>query len=394
MAYIEKLDGRRGRRLDSKTETGKADNTLNFALTAGAVGLGIALLDLEQAAAAPAAKPASSHGDDRLSDSSLVAEHDQPAIDRAAPAGHALHDNADNGPATPNEGEINVHAAAAASPEASSAALQDVPETAAATAAAHHVNAGDSGLEVATAAASMGPGVSAAAAHTNSGESGTTEGVHGISSLVDSAIAATAPIDHALDAAGDVLGVVGDVAHGLLGNGGVLGVAPVIAETVDGLVGKDGVLGSLVGEHNGDLLGNLAGNGNGILDGLVGQDAPLGHLVGGDGGGGILAAVTGSHGGILGGLLGGGGAAAASNGGAASSPDAGSSHDVAAAATQTDAAAGVPTNMFEVAHAALQITEGVADAITPTLTFVGQPIVEDDAHTDTDHSHLSIHHVA
>ena len=53
------------------------------------------------------------------------------------------------------------------------------------------------------------------------------------------------------------------------------------------------------------------------------------------------------------------------------------------------------SNMFEVANAALQITEYVTDALTPTLAFVGQPIIETDAHADTDNSSITLtHHVA
>ncbi|MDX8532461.1 hypothetical protein RFM41_29400 [Mesorhizobium sp. VK25A] len=404
MADIEKFDGRKSRRSDSKTEAGKVGNALNFALTAGTVGLGLALLDQEQAAASSADSKASfSHDDDGRSDSSVSADQAVPGIDHSKTADHALHvTNADNGPAATNGGEIAARTAAASTltSESTPETLRHASDSAPSPAAANDGNTANSANDVATVSTPTDTGHSPSAAHINSAEGGTIEGAHGASSVIDS--------NDALSAAGDALKAVGDVANNLLGDGGGLGVVPMIAETVDTLVGKDGVLGALVGEHNSDVLGGLTVTSNEILEGLVGKDGALGGVLGGglvgDGDGGVATALTGSHGGIVGGLINaavgllGGGAsseAAADGGATAHASDAASTQGVGVTETQADVASGAPSNMFEVAHAALQITEGVADAITPTLTFVGQPIIEDDAHTDTDHSiHVSIQHVA
>lgn len=187
-----------------------------------------------------------------------------------------------------------------------------------------------------------------------------------------------------------MLQTVGDVANDLLGHGGVLGVAPVIAETVDNLIGKGGVLDGLIGGHGGNVVAGLANTTSEVVESLVGKGA-----LGGNGEGGVLSILTGGHGGILSGLLGTEAVAAATNGGVAASAGAAPTQHIATTEAHISLDPMAPSNMFEAAHTALQLTEGVANAITPILTFVGQPIVEDDGHTDPDHSiNISAHHAA
>lgn len=400
MANVDKLDGRKGRRSDSKTEIVKADNTLNFALTAGAVGLGIALLEMEQAAAGTDSKSGLPVDEDRKSDTSVSADQVVPDIDHSRTANYAVQENlADGGLAAASGDEIRAETAAALKSEGSPETVQKASEAASALAATDDVALESTAHGMATASASAGTGPSASAVHANSGGGGTFGDAHGASSIISSTITTVAPSDGALDGAGKVLHVVEGVADSLLGDSGVLDIAPVITGAVDSLVGRDGVLGSLVGDHSGDVIAGLAGTGDAVVDGLVGQDGTLDGLVG-SGGGGLLSTLIGSHQGILSGLLGTGSASApgeatTASDSAASTQDAASTQNIVATATQVHADPGAASNMFEMAHSALQITEGVADVITPILTFVGQPIIEDDAHADTDHStNASTHHVA
>lgn len=371
MANVDKLDGRKGRRSDSKTEIGKADNTLNFALTAGAVGLGLALLETRQAAAGTDSK-SGLPDDDRKSDTSVSADQAVPSIDHSRTADHMVHENFANGggPAVASGDEISAETAAASSSESSPETLQQASESASSLAAADDAAAGNTTHDVATVMASTDTGISASTVHTNSEGDRAFEGAHGASSVISSAIGTVASSDGALDGAGKVLEIVDDVANNLLGNGGVLDIAPVITEPAKNLVG--------------DVLASVANTGT-LVEDIVGK----------------AGALIGSHQGLLNGLLGTGAAAAAgevatASDSSVSTQGAASTQNIVTTGTQSHVDAGAPLNMFEeVAHSALQITEGVADAITPILAFVGQPIIEDDAHTDTDHSiNVLAHHVA
>lgn len=373
MANVEKLTGRKGRRSDNKTETGKAD-TLNFALTAGAVGLGLALLDLKQAAAAGTdSKSRLPDDDDRKSDSSVSADQATLGIEHSKTVDHPGHGNrADGGPAVANGEESGAQIA---SSESSHETMQQVSESASSLAAA----TGDAAH--ATAVAPTDAGISASVVHANSEAGEALEGAHGASSVISSAIATVAPSDGALGGAGKVLEIVDGVTSSLLGNGGLLPIAPVLSGAVQSLIGKDGLLGTLTGEHNGDVVVGLADTGHELVEGL---GDTVNNLVDNAGGGIVGGILSGGHGGILGGLLGSG-----STAGEAVT----ASNSAASTGTQAHVDPGAASNFFEVAHSALQITEGVADVITPILTFVGQPFIEDDAHTDADHaSNASTHH--
>lgn len=372
MANVEKLTGRKGRRSDNKTETGKAD-TLNFALTAGAVGLGLALLDLKQAAAAGTDSKSRLADDDRKSDSSVSADQATLGIEHSKTVDHPVHDNrADGGPTVAN-GEEN--GAQIASSESSHETMQQLSEPASSLAAADEAATGDAAH--ATAVAATDASTSASVVHTNSEAGEALEGAHGASSVISSAIATVAPSDGALDGAWKVLEVVDGVTSSLLGNGGLLPIAPVIHS----LVGNGGLLGNLTSEHNGDVVVGLADTGRELVGGL---GDTVDTLVDNAGGGILGGILSGGHGGILSGLLGSGSAAG---------EVATASNSAASTGTQAHVDPGAALNFFEVAHSALQITEGVADVITPILTFVGQPFIEDDAHTDTDHaSNASTHH--
>lgn len=128
MANAAKLGGRKGRRPDNKTEIGKADNTLNFALTAGAVGLGLALLDLKQAAAAPASKANVSHDDDRQPDASPPADQAMSGPEHQSVAGAASHGNGVDAELTVTGGEVAVSAASAGNTDGAVETIHQAPE--------------------------------------------------------------------------------------------------------------------------------------------------------------------------------------------------------------------------------------------------------------------------
>ena len=437
MAYLETLNGLKGRRSDTKAKTGNADNPLNFALAAGAVGLGIALLESEQAAANSDVKPGSSHDDRRVSDTSAAAEQTRAGVDHSATADHPIHNNANNGPAATSGGEVNAQATGSLSSESSPDGLPRGAESAHSSAAAVHGNAGSSAAGALIGTALADDGLSATTSHSSSGEGGLAVVAHTISAITDPLAEALAPVGHVLGTAESVLEPVADVANsllghdGLLGHGGVLDIAPGIAETVESIVAQDGILGSLIGDNDSNILNSLVSSGkdglgtivakDGILgslvdqqdshvlsdltdagkegvDGVVGKDGLIGGLLGG---GGVLSGLTGGHDDTSGQSVNNGGhnstspaATVAHESTPAPAAELASAPETAAATTHA-AAAETPTDMFAATHAALQITEGVAHALTPILTFVGQPIIDDGTHTDTDHSnHASTHHAA
>ncbi|WP_156771508.1 hypothetical protein [Labrys sp. WJW] len=476
MAYLEKLNDLKGRRSDTKSKTGSAENPLNFALAAGAVGLGIALLESEQAAANSDPKSGVSHDDRRVSDSSAAAEQAKAGVDHSATVDHAIHNEASNGPAAANGGEVNALTASSPPSENSPDGLPRGTESAHSSAEAAHGSAGSSAAGALIGTALADDALSATLSHSSSGEGGLAVVTHSISAV-------TGPLAEALAPVEQVLEPVTDVVHNLLGNNGVLPVSLDIGETVKEVLGPDGIIGSLIGD-DGNIIKGLVDPGNGLdsivtkvtslvggddgnilhaladtgkegLDGVVGKDGLVGSLLGS---GGVLSGLTGGQDetpsqstdngghhdsnnldgladagkesldgvvgkdGLVGGLLGGGGVLSGLTGGHdetssqsvdnsghnSTSPAVTAAHEStpapateAASATETAAAtthaaaAETPTDMFAATHAALQITEGVAHALTPILTFVGQPFIDDDGHTDTDHSHhASTHHAA
>ena len=498
MAYLEKLNDLKGRRPDTKSKTGSAENPLNFALAAGAVGLGIALLESEQAAANSDPKSGVSHDDRRVSDSSAAAEQAKAGVDHSATVDHAIHNEASNGPAAANGGEVNALTASSPPSENSPDGLLRGTESAHSSAAAAHGSAGSSAAGALIGTALADDALSATLSHSSSGEGGLAVVTHSISAVTGLLTEALTPVEHILEPVGlavtgplaealapveQVLEPVTDVVHNLLGNNGVLPVSLDIGETVKEVLGPDGIIGSLIGD-DGNIIKGLVDPGNGLdsivtkvtslvggddgnilhaladtgkegLDGVVGKDGLVGSLLGS---GGVLSGLTGGQDetpsqstdngghhdsnnldgladagkesldgvvgkdGLVGGLLGGGGVLSGLTGGHdetssqsvdnsghnSTSPAVTAAHEStpapateAASATETAAAtthaaaAETPTDMFAATHAALQITEGVAHALTPILTFVGQPFIDDDGHTDTDHSHhASTHHAA
>ncbi|MGN8119816.1 hypothetical protein [Labrys sp. 22185] len=496
MVYLEKLNDLKGRRSDTKAKTGNADNPLNFALAAGAVGLGIALLESEQAAANSDPKSGLSHDDRRVSDTPAAAEQAKAGVDHSATADHPIHNEANNGPAATNGAEVNVQAASSAPSENSPDGLPRGAESAHASAAAAHGSAGSYAAGALIGTALADDALSATLSHSSSGEGGLAAVTHPISAVTGLLAEALTPVEHilepvslavtgplaeALAPVGQVLEPVTDVVHDLLGDNGVLPVSLGIGETVKEVLGPDGIIGSLiggdgniikglvdpgnsldtvvtkvtslVGGDDGNILHALADTGKDGLDGVVGKDGLVGSILGS---GGVLAGLTGGQDetpsqstdngghhdsnnldgladagkegldgvvgkdGLVGGLLGSGGVLSGLTGGhddPSSQPNNGSHNSTSPVATAahestpapatesvsatetaaatTHAAAETPTDMFAATHAALQITEGVAHALTPILTFVGQPFIDDDGHTDTDHSHhASTHHAA
>jgi hypothetical protein len=491
MAYAEnRIDGRKDRRSDSKTETGKssagkADGTLNFALTAGAVGLGIALLEREQATAANAASAATfSLDSERLSDASAAIAQAKDGIGQSAIAGHAVHDSGNGVPSAVSEAQIDPQTTSPADSESLVERSQQQPEAAEQMAARDDNNTVDSVHDAIVPAVAL-PAGGAAKSVSTAGAGGAIEEAHNRSSLAGSGqpgvdiMPGDTPAERTVEAVRDIasdllgsdglIGVVpaitnvvgnlvgedgaldgltdidGNILDGLVGEDGVLGVLTEgDGNVLDGLVDEDGVLGGLISNSDGAILGSLGGNAGGVLDALVNEQNVLGltndggilgdldgnveavldddgAILGDLSGGGetvvddlvgedsILGSVADSGEGVLGGLIGDGGLLGSSNvpeeatagtDTAAASSDIASTEEPVETVAQTEpaptnASAEMPSNIFDVANAALQITEYVADALTPTLAFVGQPIIETDAHADTDNSSITLaHHAA
>ncbi|SFU21548.1 hypothetical protein [Mesorhizobium sp. YR577] len=438
MAYAEsKIDGRKGRRAENKAETGKssagrAEDTLNFTLTAGALGLGIALLDRDQANAADATSTTDfAQDDDRLSATFSNARQAESGGGRSAIAEDVVHDSGHDAPNATSNVQVDHQAADSADSERGAEILQQPPEAAGSQIAELESNNTEDSIQDA-AMPSADPAIGTSVS--NSGAGGAIAETHDRSSLagpgemVVDIMPGDTPAERMVEA-------VHDIASNLLGSDGLLGVVPDLTEAVGGLVDKDGALGALtdgdgsalldalIGDDgllgaltNGDadvidalvstggVVGAVTGGNGNVLDSLVGTGSVIGAVTGGNedvldglvGTEGVVGAVTGGNGDVLGdlvgenGLLGGLG----STEGGASLADAAAEDAVETAAPPETTAADTsetPSNVFDVANVALQITEYVADALTPTLKFVGQPILETDAHMDTDHSSLTQH---
>lgn len=204
-------------------------------------------------------------------------------------------------------------------------------------------------------------------------------------------------VTQVLDAPAAVLDTVGEVAtdllgsDGLLGSNGVLGIIPAVAGTVSTALGNDNPLSSIFGDGTDGLAFDLASHGDKILDSVAGESGILDNVA--DTGANVVAQLV-DVGGVLAGGL--GTAVPSADETTSSSNESGSSTAEAAASNvdsdPMDTVAAIGSNMFEVANAAMQITESVADAITPILKFVGQPFIDTDAHTDGDHSHNNAGH--
>lgn len=444
MAHVgNKGGGRKGRRSDNKTETGKssagkADDALNFTLTAGALGLGIALLERDQAAAASVDSATNfSHDDERLSDFPLAAEQAEPGIDESTIPGHAVHGSGSGVPRAVSVVQINQQAASPADSEGVLENAQQSPEAAESQNLARDGHAtGDMMMPAVPSPTSPATAASAS----NSGQDGAIEGAQAVSSLPGSGrpggdiMPGDTPAERMIEAVSDITG-------DLLGSDGALGIVPSLTQAVGSLVGEDGVVGALtdsggnvldnlvgeigegavlgglinsvegvLGDADGAAIGDLSGGGEAVLDGLVGKDGALDSVV--DAGGGVLDSLIGD-----GGLLGSSSRPEkpTSEAETAASPsDTASTGDPVETVAQTEpeptnvsvespsvsaetpsVSAEMPSNIFEVTNAALQITEFVADALTPTLTFVGQPIIEVDGPADMDNANsTSAQHAA
>jgi len=457
MAYAEsKMDGRKGRRAENKTETakssaGRADDTLNFTLTAGALGLGIALLDLNQADAANTISAADfAQDDDRLSATSFTTGQAERGDGQLAIAGSTVHDIGLDASNATSAAQADHQTVSSTDSEGGAETLQQTTEAGELQIAELKGNNTGDSVQDTTAAASPSADPAVGTSVSNSGAGGEITEAYDHSSLADPGelgvdiMPGDTPAERTVEA-------VRDIASDLLGGGGLFGVVPGLAEVVgslvgtgaltagdgsvlDALVGDDGLLGALTNGDadvingligTGSVVGAITGGNGDVLDSLVGADSVVGAVTDGDvdvidglvGTGSVVGALTGGNGDVLDGLVGADSVVGAVTGGndgvlgelvgengllgglgstegEASLADAAVQDVVETAAPPETIAADTseaPSNVFDIANAALQITEYVADALTPMLKFVGQPILETDAHTDTDHSSLTQH---
>ncbi|TKT76744.1 hypothetical protein [Aquamicrobium sp. LC103] len=470
-----KASNHKGRRADSKSEAGKSapaksDGTLAFTLTAGALGLGISLLEQERAAAANLSQD--DHQNASSPDESLRAEA-QPTI-----VGHATYDGQEIAvsmtAADPDQAAMNagVDMAALNMPQPADVAAA---ETAAsdAQAATPPIQQEDGGNGM-PAQSSQDAAQLVAAVGTESGPAASAGGGSGSALLPDVAAPVT-QVTEPVGSGSEIIDPITDIIGGNDGSDGQSGLLPGVIDVVageegllpgviDAVAGEDGLLPGVVdivagedgllpgvvdivagedgllpgvvdavaGENGllpgvvdivaGDdgLLSNVVGavtseegllpgvvdavaGENGLLPGVVdvvaGKDGLLPNLVGsvadtaGKVGDTLVSTVSG-----LGNLLGGTvdaltkGISSVTDGFGADSSDQTAQPSLTTTEASVSASAGDQPDIFEAAHQALQLTEGLLGTLAPLLTFIGQPNFDAAEHPDLGNSHGSLLH--
>lgn len=257
-----------------------------------------------------------------------------------------------------------------------------------------------------------------------------TATLDGVSDLVGNLLGGgdgSDPISQVADLAEDALGTVGDLVGGLTDTVGdaVGDVTDTLDDVVSGVVTS--VSGTLDGVSN--LVGSLLGGGAGsdpvsqepdlaedaldtVSDVVGGLTDTVGDLVGGVTStvagtldnvvGGVVTTVTGALDGLLGGLLDGGADTETAEGNMPDALENGFSVTTAATGfdpvsqtleTATGSLLGQEQpNIFEAAESALQLSDGLISLLTPTISFIGQPIVDGNDHHDFANSNGSLLH--
>jgi len=421
---------------DSREQTAKpvvvkADGTLAFALTAGAVGLGLSLLEQEMAVAAEKAAADVNHDihDADVSGNAGSTVNPSMLAGRAGPEDQTTHVSV--AAANPGHVAVDLGGAHIAAPDLTQPSEAQVPSAATSTtngapahpedqlaqAAAISPAADQSPADQAPAAESVGSGDTLHIGNDiAAGEVGFGPAIPittGPLTSVDSVIGDLLEADSGL-VAGVVetvdgsLETVGDLVEGLLGGDGS-GLVPELVETVSDTVG---VLGDTVG----GLLGGLLGDGDSgpvpeltetlvttvevVGDSVGDAVGAVGDLAGALLGGGSLGAasdltetvsdtvettvdvVTGVVGtalGAVGGLLGG------------SDPDAPS--DLAGSSASQPESTELPQlDLFGATFDALQLTDALSGSLAPVLGFLGLPNFEVADHPELANSHGSLFH--
>ncbi|MEL4376584.1 hypothetical protein [Brucella cytisi] len=399
MARAEmKTTARKGRRMEARSETdkpvvNKSEGALNVALAAGALGLGIAMLEQQKAAAANADLPETrSKESDQKTSAFPTTNNTAQTSDQASADSGAHREGGTTSPVTVS----HDHVAAPVETVVSHEGIKQGPDI---TSANQNVGTANTAtdLEVSEAVTKSHDQQLEGSAHSTVTESDIDVSVDAATSPVIAGPAHVVSVTQVLDAPAAVLDTVGEVAtdllgsDSLLGSNGVLGIIPAVAGTVSTALGNDNPLSSILGDGTDGLASDLASNGDKILDSVAGESGILDNVA--DTGANVVAQLV-DVGGVLAGGL--GTAVLSADETTSSSNESGGSTAEPAASNvdsdPTDTVAAIGSNMFEVANAAMQITESVADAITPILKFVGQPFIDTDAHTDGDHSHNNAGH--
>jgi len=428
-------EAHKGRRLDARADAtkvmaAKADSTMAFSLTAGALGLGITLFEKEIAAAAS-----------KMTDWSF-ADHQQHETSFEQGQGNPDTDagqisSAGDGPEVTATAAVSAGATAAAGvgddpqPGAEDVASETVTGEAVADAArsAADLVHGEETVEAvqtitavaAEAAAEADGGVKPADFLEGADLSGALANVlpaagEIVSGLTDPLLGEDGIVSDVLHDAGDIISGLTDP---LLGKDGIVpdlleGAGNILSGVTDPLLGDDGIVpGVLEGAGNilsgiadpllgedGIVPGVLEDTGNvvsGVTDPLLGEGgivAETGVLVRNvvNGAGDMLTGViSGVGSGLLsaGNLFGGSQQLTTEDAPAAPGVDlAGTSSDSPSqpSATEADTASSQPSgsgmDMFEVGL--LAMTSSIIGAVTPIVKYMGQSYVEDPDHPDTD----------
>ena len=375
-----------GRRLDSnlgnKSASFKTESLTAFTLAAGAIGLGISMMESEKAAAAEKAEASENAADSAAGHTPIDGTHqiaddgvglsygDHGAVPSAVTQVTSSHEIAaaqeiGHEPASPVENSP-PQAETANDTQAEAAHIENL---------AAEVSQ-DAGQQIADASNSNSPATgsqSAEAGHPVGSGGHVVEvstgnplpevgGVH-----IPLPVTTIETSDHTPVGATDGLG---DTLHGVTDalDGVVSGVTDGLGDTLGGVTDAlDGVVAGVT-DGLGDTLGGVTGAVSGIINGASNT----------------LDGVTTLLGAVFGGANG-------SSGG--SSMDAATielTSSIQDGGTSADSTGLSQTDLFDAAHGALGNVDGILSSLVPDLTFIGQSLVSAGEHHDLSNSHGSL----